>query len=403
MGDLFGGSKSQTKPAPEQRYNSGVLTGWALGPVNMGDSKATEGAGMFDYAGQGVGILPDFGELKGLAGQSYFGGFGRDANGVFTNANPVAQQAMNNVFAQPNIQMPDIRVDLEAMGLPANGFGAGMSGGMGMGGFGGGNFPTLIGQDRVNTALDYLENTPSPFDAMSGGPIVDEINARVNAESLAFRNQQMANLDEALEIAFANDMAGGLLSGSTIMLNRERVTEGVLNDLAVLDATRSLESTRYLGDLAMQDIINNSNNAQAIVQAALEEKGIDSARATQMAAIASQQATALAQAQIQSATSLALGALDSQTRLGIAGLDTQTQLALQGQANMMNLLNMGMGDYNAATDRQLGVLTMPLNLLAGQTAPGTISNTRQSNGVLGAIDPNQFLFGKGDNAFPGIL
>ncbi len=60
----MGGSKQTTKPSPEQRYYSGVLGGYALGGgLDLGDSKATEGAAMFDQAGQGVGILPDFNEL----------------------------------------------------------------------------------------------------------------------------------------------------------------------------------------------------------------------------------------------------------------------------------------------------------------------------------------------------
>lgn len=386
MGDVFGGQKSQTKPAPEQRFNSGVLTGYALGPVQMGDSKATEGAGLFEQAGQGVGILPDFGELQALAGQSYFGGFGQNAEGTFTNANPVFQGAMNNVFGSP-----DLFVDLEAMGLPANGYSAGGGmGGFGMGSFGGGNFSNLIPQSSVDNALNYLENTPSPFDAMSGGPIVDEINARVNAESEAFRTQQLKNLDDALEIAFANDVAGGMISHSTVMLNKQRITENVVNDLMVLDATRSLESTRYLGDLAMQDIINQSNNMQSIIASALTEAGINAQVAVQMAQIASAQATALAQAQINSATQLSLGALDS-----------QTQLALQQQSNMMNLLNMGMGDYNTSLSRQLDVATLPIDILMGQTAPGSITNQRQSSGIFGAIDPNQFLYGGGN--FGGLL
>lgn len=357
----MGGGKQTSKPSPEQRYNSGVLTGYALGPQDLGDSKATEGASLFGQAGQGVGILPDFNELKALSGQNYFGGFGQDASGAFTNDNPVAAAAMNSVFAPPSI-----KVDLEAMGLPAGGFGAGMGGGMGGfgGGFGGGSSgfgPNLIPQSSVNNALNYLENTPSLFD-QTGGPLVEEINARVNAESQAFREQQMRNLDEALEIAFSNDMATGLLSGSTVMLNRERVTEGILNDLAVLDATRSLDQTKFLSEMAYQDIALKSNNMQAIIQAALQEKGINADYAAQMASIASQQATAIAVANIQSQTSLATAALGS-----------QTQLALGQQQNMMNLLNLGQQDYNASIDRQLGVSTLPLNLLAGQTTQSPIS------------------------------
>lgn len=346
------GGKQQSKPAPESRYASGVLTGYVLGPQDLGDSKATEGAALFEQPGQGVGILPDWGELQNTAGQSFYG------NLAGPNANPIMTDALNRTFAMPELTMPSINY----------GGGGGMGGGMG-GGFGGGSGfgDKIIPTSATNNALDYLQNTPSVFDQMSGGPIVDEINQRVEAESQAYRTRAMADLEQATEIAFANDMAQGLLSGSTVLLNRERLAENVLNDIAVFDATRSLESTKYLGDLAMQDIVNQSNNMQAILQQAMVEKGIDAQYAAAMAAVAAEQATALATARIA-----------SETQLGVAGLNAQTQLALNQQDNALSLLGMGQQDFGSSLDRQIGVSTMPLQLLAGQGGPGNISTMPKS-------------------------
>ncbi len=365
----MGGSKQQSKPTPESRYASGALTGYVLGPVDLGDSRATEGAAMFNNAGQGVGILPDWGQLQDTAGQSFYG------NLAGNNANPIMTDALGRAFTMPEITMPEIK-----MPNINYGGGGGMGGGFGAG-FGGGGQgfgQRIIPQSATNNALDYLQNTPSVFDQMSGGPIVDEINARTEAEDQAYRQRAMADLEQATEIAFANDMATGLLSGSTIMLNRERLTENVLNDLNVFRATRSLEQTKYLGDLAMQDIMTQSNNMQSILQQAMVEKGIDANYAAQMAAIASEQATALAQARIASQTQLGVAGLNSQTQLASQMMDTQARLGMNQQNNAMNLLNMGMTDYNASTDRQIGLGTLPLQLLAGQGGAGTIATGGKS-------------------------
>lgn len=349
----MGGGKQQSKPTPESRYASGALTGYILGPVDLGDSKATEGAAQFGAPGQGVGILPDWNQLQDTAGQSFYDTL------AGPNANPIMADALNRTFAMPELTMPEIDYGAASAGL---GGGGGFGGGGG-GGFGG----KIIPSSATNNALDYLQNTPSVFDQMSGGPIVDEINQRVSAESQAYRDRAMADLEQATEIAFANDMATGLLSGSTVLLNRERLTENVLNDIAVFDATRSLESTKYLGDLAMQDIVNQSNNMQAILQQAMVEKGIDAQYAASMAAVTAQQATALATARIA-----------SETQIGIAGLDAQTKLALNQQNNALSLLGMGQQDFGSSLDRQIGVGTLPLQLLAGQGGPGNISTMPKS-------------------------
>lgn len=349
----MGGGKQQSKPTPESRFASGALTGYLLGPQDLGDNKGTEGASLFGQAGQGVGILPDWGELQDLSGQTYFGSL------AGPNANPILTDALGRTFAAPELTMPEINY---------GGAGGGLGGGGGFGGGGGGGFGgKIIPTSATNNALDYLQNTPSVFDQMSGGPIVDEINQRVKAESQAYTTKRMADLERVTEIAFADDMAKGLLSGSTIALNRERLAENVWRDLAVFDATRSLESTKYLGDLAMQDIVNQSNNMQAILQQAMVEKGIDAQYAAAMAAVAAEQATALATARIA-----------SETQLGVAGLNAQTQLALNQQDNALSLLGMGQQDFGSSLDRQIGLGTMPLQLLAGQGGPGSISTMPKS-------------------------
>lgn len=333
----MGGSKQQTKPSPENRFATGATLGYLLGPVDLGDSKASEAAALFSGPGQGLGILPDFQDLQALSGQSFFEGFGQNPDtGAFTNPNPVFQSALNTAFTTPEINIPSL-----------GGFGGGASG-FGGGGFGGQIIPDQATQD----ALSFLQNPDSVFDTLSGGPIVDEIRSLDEQSTLALRERAMQNLDEALEISLANDAAQGFISGSTIQLNRERITEGVLTDLNVILAEKSLQNTRFLGELAMQDIINRTNAAESIIQAALTEKGIDADFAARMAKIASDQATALA----------------------VASINSQTQLALNQQDNALQLLGLGQQDFQSSLDRQLAVNTLPFNTLAGLGGGGSISN-----------------------------
>lgn len=366
----MGGSKQQSKPTPESRYASGVLTGYLVGPQDLGDSKATEGAALFGQAGQGVGILPDWGGLQDTAGQSFYG------NLAGSGANPIMTDALGRAFAMPEITMPEIKMPNINYGAGGGGMGGGIGGGFGAGGQGFGG--KIISNAATNNALNYLQNTPSVFDQMSGGPIVDEINQRTNAEDQAYTQRALADLEQATEIALANDMAQGLLSGSTILTNRERLAENVLNDINVFRATRSLEQTKYLGDLAMQDIMTQSNNMQSILQQAMVEKGIDANYAAQMAAIATEQATALATARIASQTQLGVAGLNSQTQLASQMMDTQARLGMNQQNNAMNLLGLGQQDYNASIDRQINLGTLPLQLLAGQGGAGTIATGGKS-------------------------
>lgn len=328
-------SGGSSKPAPENRFNTGVLTGYFLGPQDLGDSKATEGAALFGQAGQGVGILPDWNDVLDLSGQSFFG----NLNGP--NANPIFTDALGRVFTTP-----EIKVDL-------GGIGGGMGGGYGGGGFGG----KIVPSEATNNALNYLQNTPSVFDTMSGGPIVDRINQLDAQASQAFTDRAMRNLDIALEISMANDSAQGFLSADTVNLNRQRITEGVISDLNVMEAERSLSNTKYLGDLAMADIVNQSNNMKTILEQAMVEKGIDAQFASAMAAIQAEQATALAVAQINS----------------------QTQLAINSQDNALALLGMGQQDFTSSIDRRLNTMTAPLDYLAGLSGTSPIATQPASS------------------------
>lgn len=348
----MGGGGGQSKPTPENRFASGALTGYLVGPQDLGDSKATEGAALFGQAGQGVGILPDYADLQAMAGQSYFGGLAGD------NPNPILTDALGRAFTTPDIKVPSIG-----------------GGGAGFGGGGGGfNYtPTgygaqLLTPEDVTTAKNYLMNTPSVFDQMSGGPIVDEINQRVNAASDAYTNRQMNNLSRATEISLANDMAqGGLISSSTVMNHREDLAQKVLDDIAVFDATANLDATKYLGDLAMQDIMNQSNNMQSILTAALTEKNINAGYDAQMAATKAQYQAAIMTANIS-----------AQAQMAVASLNSQTQLAMNQQDNALQLLGMGQTDFQNTKTNQLNIGTLPLQLLAGQGGKGSIENTLKS-------------------------
>ena len=235
---------------------------------------------------------------------------------------------------------------------------SGISLGGGYGGGGGtpsGFGSNLIGQSSVNNAISKLENPDSVFDVMSGGPIVDTINQRVNELDTAYTNRAMADLDTALEIGLAQNMAnGGFISSSSVMEQRGRVTENVLNDLNVFRATQNLEATQYLGDLAMRDVINGTNSAQALLQQAMIEKGINADYAAAIAAVNAQQATAIATAQI-----------NAQAQLASTSLAGQYQLAANQQDNALGLLNLGASDFQNTQQNQLGIGQLPLNILQG--------------------------------------
>ena len=331
------GSPGSTRPTPTQNFAGGALTGYILGPQDLGPSKATDASNLFSGgAGSLPGsILPNYADLTNQAGQTFFGGLnGQNANPIFTNA-------LNTAF-----NTPDINIDMGGMG---GGFGGGGGFGAGSQGFG----QTVIPSSYTNQALDYLSNTPSAFDTMTGGPMVDAINQRVDQASQAYTNRAFDNMDIALEKALSNDMATGLLSGSTIATNRGMIAKQVVDDIATMDATLSLDSTKYLGDLAMQDVVNQSNNMQAILQQALVEKGINA----------------------QFAATMASNAANNAKDLAIAKLNAQTQLTLNSQDNALQLLGLGQQDFQNAQQNQMQLGLAPLTML-GNLATGGPSITQ---------------------------
>lgn len=253
-------------------------------------------------------ILPDWEDLMAMSGQSFFGSFGEDS--------PWAT-AMNQILNPKAIQVPQI-------------------GGGGMGGTGA-SLGRVIPNADVQQALDKLLNPASVFDQMSGGPIVDEINARTNALQDANSARAMRDMERMIDIANADLAAGGIISGDVILRERRRIIDDVMDDLNVINAGVGLESTRFLGELAMQDLLMQSNNAQAVLQQAMVEKGIDANYAAQMAKIAADKAIAQAQLQLQA--------------------------QLGQQSNALNLLGLGLQDYQNMLNRQLGTATLPFNLL----------------------------------------
>ena len=235
------------------------------------------------------------------------------------------------------------------------------------------NSNNLIGQSSIDTAIGNLENPPSVFDVMSGGPIVDEINQRTDALIDANTTRAMADLDEALEVGLAQSVAqGGFISSSAVLEHRGRVTDDVLNDLNAFNAGVGLENTKYLGELALRDIQNGTNAAQALLAQAMIEKGINADVAVAEAQVAAQlaQAQIAAQAQIQSAQ---IGANASIANTHLAG---QFGLAENAQDNALGLLQLGSQDFGNSLDRQIGVGSIPFDLLSGVSrGPGVGSSS----------------------------
>ena len=233
---------------------------------------------------------------------------------------------------------------------------------------------------------------------MSGGPIVDEINARTNALQDAFRTQQMHNLDEGIAKVRAQLAADGVLSGSDIINEQFDFTQGVLNDIAVFDSGLGLENMKYLGDLAYQDLIMRSNNLQRVLIESNLQRGMnievavaDADRKSREiiaqaeiqvriaeANLQAQTQAAIANAQIGSNASIAnaqiaaqqnMANLDASKALQLAQLQAQTQLALGGQAAGVDVLGLMQQDYANQLGNQINTMGLPLNALAGLGGP----------------------------------
>jgi hypothetical protein len=289
-------------------------------------------------------ILPQYGELLEMSGDNLFGSFGQDEAGAFTSENPVFAGSLNTLFAGSpafsggGFDDGDISID-SGVGQLSDSLGQ------------------AIPEDAVSNALDFLQNSPSGFDQTSGGPIVELIAQRGQEFADALTDSAMVNLEKATEIALSNDLASGLLSGSTILMHREKLANQVLLDLNSMIAGNQVENTKFLYDMAMQDIQFQSNNMQAILQLALTEKGVESNFAKALASIASNEA--ITQVQIASqlqTTEAQIGADVYGRQLG--SLDNQ-------RANMLNLLELGQRDFQFAQENLLDTTKLPLEILLG--------------------------------------
>ncbi len=229
----------------------------------------------------------------------------------------------------------------------------------------------VITQDSIAQAQDKLLNPPSVFDVMSGGPIVDAINARVDASSAAYTEQQLQKMTDAQERAYVNLVAGGGFVSSTAVQNAmDRITRDVMNDIAVFDATNSLEATKYLGTLAMQDIQNGTNGATVVLTQALVQRNQDVQSAIAQAELITQAAIASA----QNATQASIASANNTTSANIANAQVQLgqqQLAQQGQ---LGLLGLGANDFQFNKGLQYDAANKPIDIAAGLAVGSNVSS-----------------------------
>jgi hypothetical protein len=245
--------------------------------------------------------------------------------------------------------------------------------------------PNLITPAQTQQAVQGLLNPASPFDVMSGGPIVNEINARTNALQEAYRNQQFLNLERGLETRRSGLAAEGVLSGSDVLRAENELIQGVTNDIAVLEAGMGLENTRYLGDLALRDIENRTNGLAQVLTQSMVQQGIQADIATSNAdrisreVIAGQEIKLQANlANLQAQTQREIANLDAITRASIATADINAriqlgQLEAQTQAKIAQLnaqVQQNIAMLDNARALQLGTLQAQTNLALGQMGAG---------------------------------
>ena len=262
--------------------------------------------------------------FKILAGDKFFNSLGGD------NANPVFSEALDNIF---NPSAPDfgaIRSSITPLADPTialtsqgpSDFDINYSPGEDVATP---DLGTIVGDSATQQALDQLLNRPSLFDDVSGGPIVDRIDELTNQQLDAVSGRLASERADALDAANSNLAAGGLLSSNQVFRAQEEIIGNSLDDFTLQALDFSRDNIKVLSDLALQDAQLGTQSAQAVLQAALEEKGIDANLAAQIAKINADRAISIQTAQIQSKTQLGLGQQDSETKraLGIARLGDQ--------------------------------------------------------------------------------
>jgi len=349
-----GNSKQSSKPSPETSLASGVGLGYVLGPQAaelLPNNPLFKGGNQpFDEAGSLPGsILTPFSTLQERAGESFFGGLSGD------NPNPIFSQALNTAQGgAQNVNLPGISV-----------------GGGGFGGGGGGfdipEFDRIVSQDASDQALDTLLNPTSVFDTLSGGPIVDSIETLARERSAAVTEKALGpggTLETAMSIATSNLNARGLLSHSTVLRARTEAAGDVVRDLQIFETTQSLDSLKYLGDLAMQDILNGSNSAAIVLQQSLVEQGQNKALAASLA---------------ETAAANMRHAAELQLRAGIANQNNTTSLMMNNADNAVSILGLGQSDFQSTKADVAGVDRLPFDLLGqAQGIPGISSGSSKS-------------------------
>ena len=277
-------------------------------------------------------ILPNFGDLEALAGDKFFNSLTGD------NVNPVFSEALDNIF---NPSAPDSNINYspgDDVAIPDLG--------------------TVVGGPATQQALDQLLNRPSIFDDVTGGPIVDRIDELTNQQLDAVSGRLASEREDALDDANSNLAAGGLLSSNQVFRAQEEIIGNSLDDFTMQALDFSRDNIKVLSDLAMQDAQLGTQSAQAVLQSALQEKGINADLAAQIAKINADRVVAIQAAQIQS----------------------QTQLMLGQQSAGLDLLNLGLDDFQFGQDNQLDIASLPLELLLQMATGGPTVGTSTSKG-----------------------
>lgn len=336
----MGGSKQTSGPTQSGKVLQGSLVGGILGPEAGDLLVGTQGEGA---AVGGPVIQGHFGNLNDVANSGGFFGSGVASDpdnpfntafssineGLLNGSNIEAGVASGASATAGQIEQPD----------------------------------AIISEGQTQLAIDKLLNPNSVFDTMSGGPIVDIINAKSDAASAAFTEKAMQDLSTATEIALADFTAGGgFISSSAVGEQSSRLARDVMNDVALFEATLSLENTKYLGDLAMQDIVNQTNAATVVLTQAMVQRGQDVQSAIAQAQFITQASIASA----QNATQASIATANNQTSANIAG-------AQLGQQGALGLLGLGLNDSQFQQGLQFEAANKPLDLAAGLAVGSNVS------------------------------
>jgi len=361
---MGGSQKQKSGPSQAGQFGQGAFAEGLYGP---GTSDSLTGRYQEGAIGGGEAVADMFTRLDSVAnGPGFFDGVTGDPSNPFNNA----YTTLNDSFSAEGSQI---------QGGVASG--AGASGATATAGTI--NQPdAIISQSQTDQATNKLLNPPSVFDTMSGGPIVDAINARSDASSAAYTTKMLNTMQLAQEAAYSNLIAGGgFVSGSAVQSAQDRITTDIMNDIGVFQATMSLENTRYLGDLAMQDIQNGTNAAAIVLAQAMVQRGQDVESAIQQANMITQ--AAIASAQNQTQASIASAANSTNASIATANNTTQANIAGKqlAQSGQLGLLGLGQQDNQFGRNMQYEAAQKPIDIGAGLAVGSNISSGSGKGGI----------------------